>query len=41
MEGTEDTRNFGSPGAWAGETIDTMEDMFLSTLFEMYVTYLT
>lgn len=39
-EGTEDTRNFGSPGAWAGETIDTMEDMFLSTLFEMYVTYL-
>lgn len=27
---------YGSPGAYAGETIDTMEDLFLLSLFEMY-----
>ena len=30
-------KNYGSPGAYAGETIETMEDLFLSTILEIYV----
>lgn len=30
-------KDYGSPGGYAGETIETMEDLFLSTLFEIYV----
>ena len=30
-------KNYGLPGGYAGETIETMEDLFLSTLFEIYV----
>ena len=30
-------KDYGSPGAYAEETIETMEDLFLSTLFEIYV----
>ena len=29
-------KDYGSPGSYAGETIDTMEDLFLLSLFEMY-----
>lgn len=28
--------NFGSPGSWNGERIETMEDLFLLTLFEIW-----
>lgn len=28
--------DYGAPGAYAGETINTMEDLFLVSLFEMY-----
>ena len=28
--------DYGSPGGYAGETIDTMEDLFLLSVFEMY-----
>ncbi len=28
--------NDGSPGAYAGEEIETMEDLFLLALFEIY-----
>lgn len=30
-------KEYGAPGEYAGETIDTMEDLFLSAVFEMYV----
>lgn len=33
----ESDKNYGSPGGYAGETINTMEDLFLKALFEMYV----
>lgn len=36
-ENTETDKNYGTPGEYAGETIDTMEDLFLLTLFEIYV----
>lgn len=29
--------NYGSPGEWAGEKLETMEDMFLTVLFDIYV----
>lgn len=29
-------KDYGSPGSYAGETIDTMEDLFLLSVFEMY-----
>lgn len=29
-------KDYGSPGSYAGEAIDTMEDLFLLSLFEMY-----
>lgn len=29
-------KDYGSPGGYAGETIDTMEDLFLLSVFEMY-----
>lgn len=28
--------DFGFPGAWSGESIETMEDLFLLTLFEIW-----
>lgn len=34
---TNSEKNYGSPGAYDGETIDTMEDLFLLAVFEMYV----
>lgn len=30
-------KDYGSPGGYAGETIDTMEDLFLLSVFEMYI----
>lgn len=30
------TKNYGTPGEYADETIDTMEDLFLLSVFEMY-----
>lgn len=27
---------YGSPGGWSGEVLETMEDLFLSTLFEIW-----
>lgn len=34
----DDSREeYGSPGAWAGETIETLEDQFLLSLFSIYV----
>ena len=30
-------KEYGAPGKCAGETIDTMEDLFLLTVFEMYI----
>lgn len=29
-------KDYGSPGSYARETIDTMEDLFLLSVFEMY-----
>lgn len=29
-------KEYGAPGGYAGETIDTMEDLFLLSVFEMY-----
>lgn len=29
-------KEYGAPGGYAGETIDTMEDLFLLTVFEIY-----
>lgn len=31
------SKEYGTPGRYAGETISTMEDLFLVTVFEMYV----
>lgn len=36
-EERDETVEYGSPGAWAGETLETMEDLFLSALFEIYI----
>ena len=30
-------KKYGAPGGYAGETIDTMEDLFLLAVFEMYI----
>ena len=30
-------KEYGAPGGYAGETIDTMEDLFLLAIFEMYI----
>ena len=38
--GSEDgdsDKDYGAPGGYAGETIDTMEDLFLLAVFEMYI----
>lgn len=38
--GSEDVgsdKEYGAPGGYAGETIDTMEDLFLLAVFEMYI----
>lgn len=38
--GSEDDnsdKEYGAPGGYAGETIDTMEDLFLLAVFEMYI----
>lgn len=38
--GSEDDgsdKEYGVPGGYAGETIDTMEDLFLLAVFEMYI----
>lgn len=32
-----DNSKYGTPGGYAGETIDTMEDLFLQTLFYIYI----
>lgn len=32
----DSNKDYGSPGSYAGETIETMEDLFLLSLFEMY-----
>lgn len=36
-ENTKSEKNYGSPGAYDDETIDTMEDLFLLAMFEIYV----
>lgn len=33
---TEASTSYGSPGSWAGEVLETMEDVFLWSLFEIY-----
>lgn len=33
---TDVNTNYGSPGGWSYETIETMEDLFLVTLFEIW-----
>ena len=30
-------KHYGAPGHYAGETIDTMEDLFLQALFGIYI----
>lgn len=35
-DNTGSDKNYGSPGAYDGETIETMEDLFLLSVFEMY-----
>lgn len=32
----EDSKDYGSPGAYSGEQIETMEDLYLFTLFNVY-----
>ncbi|EIM2921270.1 hypothetical protein K5Z73_005027 [Escherichia coli] len=34
---SDSDKEYGSPGGYAGETIDTMEDLFLLAVFEMYI----
>lgn len=34
--GVEELHDYGSPGSWAGEKLETMEDVFLWSLFEIY-----
>ena len=36
-EGEDSGKEYGAPGGYAGETIDTMEDLFLLTVFEIYI----
>lgn len=36
-EKENDNSTYGTPGGYAGETIDTMEDLFLQTLFYIYI----
>ena len=33
----DSSKEYGTPGGYAGETIDTMEDLFLLAVFEMYI----
>ena len=33
-------KSYGSPGGYDGEVIETMEDLFLLALFEIYVNLL-
>lgn len=33
---SDSKKDYGDPGGFAGETIDTMEDLFLLSVFEMY-----
>lgn len=35
-EDDDSDKEYGAPGGYAGETIDTMEDLFLLAVFEMY-----
>lgn len=37
MDKENDNNTYGAPGGYAGETIDTMEDLFLQTLFYIYI----
>lgn len=37
---TDSKKYYGSPGFYDGETIDTMEDLFLLALFEIYTNLL-
>lgn len=36
-EDEDSDKEYGTPGGYAGETIDTMEDLFLLAVFEMYI----
>ena len=36
-EDVDSDKEYGAPGGYAGETIDTMEDLFLLAVFEMYI----
>ena len=36
-EDEDSDKEYGAPGGYAGETIDTMEDLFLLAVFEMYI----
>lgn len=36
-EDDDSDKEYGAPGGYAGETIDTMEDLFLLAVFEMYI----
>ena len=36
-EDNDSDKEYGLPGGYAGETIDTMEDLFLLSVFEMYI----
>lgn len=33
----ESDKNYGAPGGYGGETIETMEDLFLRALYEVYI----
>lgn len=36
-EDDDSDKNYGAPGGYSGETIDTMEDLFLLAVFHMYI----
>lgn len=36
-EDEDSDKEYGAPGGYAGETIETMEDLFLLAVFEMYI----
>ena len=36
-ENNNPDKDYGAPGGYAGETIDTMEDLFLLSVYEMYI----
>ena len=36
-EDDDSDKEYGAPGGYAGETIDTMEDLFLLAIFEIYI----